>query len=204
MRGDLEEADRAIAQLMEAATRANTLFWKTYARFLKGKLLVERREFAAAAATLEDAFDTCRRTGWNASFPEFKGALALAFAGLNRLDEACVAMEDAIAGAGQREDGQEWYMPELLRIKGEVLLQQDAERNVPQAEDCYDQAAQMARQQRALFWELRVALSLARLRMTQRRCVEARRVLQPVYNRFTEGFEAAFRSITARLAATSR
>jgi hypothetical protein len=34
------------------------------------------------------------------------------------------AMEDATAGAGHREDGQEWYMPELLRIKGEVLLRQ--------------------------------------------------------------------------------
>jgi len=190
-RGDLEQADRAIAQLLDAGTRANALFWMTYARFLEGKLLVERREFAKAAAALEDAFETCWRTGWSASWPEFKGALALAFVGLGRLDEAGAAMDDAIAGAGQREDRQEWYIPELLRVKGEILLQRDPDRNIMEAEDCFEQAARMAREQNALFWELRIALSLARLRVTQRRDAEARSLLRPVYDRFTEGFEAA-------------
>jgi hypothetical protein len=48
----------------------------------------------------------------------------------------------------------------------------------------------MAREQGALFWELRAALSLARLKATQGR-PEAKRVLTPVYDRFTEGFETA-------------
>ena len=49
----------------------------------------------------------------------------------------------------------------------------------------------MAREQGALFWELRAALSLARLKATQGRPEEAKRVLTPVYDRFTEGFETA-------------
>jgi predicted ATPase len=79
----------------------------------------------------------------------------------------------------------------LLRIKGELLLQQAADQSTLAAEDCFDQAAQMAREQGALFWELRVALSVARLRVSQGRRPEARAPLASVYDRFTEGFATA-------------
>jgi predicted ATPase len=95
----------------------------------------------------------------------------------------------AIEAAGGREDGQQWYVPELLRIKGEVLLRQAGDRSAAAAEDCFGQAAEMAREQGALFWELRVALSLARLLHGQGRSADAMGILQPVYDRFTEGFE---------------
>jgi predicted ATPase len=79
----------------------------------------------------------------------------------------------------------------LLRIKGEVLLQQAADQSTLAAEDCFDQAAQMAREQGALFWELRIALSVARLRVSQGRHYESRALLASVYDRFTEGFATA-------------
>ena len=60
-----------------------------------------------------------------------------------------------------------------------------------EAEDCFFGALEVARQQGALFWELRAALSLAHLRIRQDRRDDARRLLAPVYDRFTEGFEAA-------------
>jgi predicted ATPase len=138
---------------------------------------------------LRDGFETCNRTGWHISYAEFKSALALGLARTGRLDEALVALEGAMAA--DREGGHGWYSPELLRIKGEVLLQQATERTTLAAEDCFDQAAQMAREQDALFWELRVALSLARLRVSQGRHHEARAQLASVYGRFTEGFATA-------------
>ena len=49
----------------------------------------------------------------------------------------------------------------------------------------------MAREQGALFWELRIALSVARLRVSQGRRHEARALLASVYDRFTEGFASA-------------
>jgi predicted ATPase len=191
MTGDLAAAEHAIALLSKAATESNMPFFHVVVRFLEGKLLVARGEFANGTAVLRDAFDTCRRTGWRASYPEFMGALAEGLAGLGRLGEALDAVNDAVASAGQGAEGQVWYVPELLRIKGELLLRQDADRFGAAAEDCFDQAAAMARQQGALFWELRVALSCARLRLTRGRHAEARDVLQPVYDRFTEGFEIA-------------
>jgi predicted ATPase len=151
--------------------------------------LVERGEFAQGLQVLREAFEMCDRTGWHISYAEFKGALALAFSGTGRLDEALIALDDAMAA--DREGGHGWFSPELLRIKGEVLLQQATDQSTLVAEDCFTQAAQIAREQGALFWELRVALSVARLRVSQGRHHEARAPLASVYDRFTEGFATA-------------
>jgi len=95
------------------------------------------------------------------------------------------------AMAADREGEHGWYAPELLRIKGEVQLQQTADQSAPTADDCFNQAAQMAHERGALFWELRVALNVARLRVSQGRRDEARALLASVYDRFTEGFATA-------------
>jgi predicted ATPase len=122
---------------------------------------------------------------------ELKGALALGLAGTGRLDEALVALDDAMAADREGADRHGWYGAELLRIKGDVLLRQATDQSTLAAENCFDRAAEMAREQGALFWELRVALSVARLRMSQGRRREARALLAWVYDRFTEGFATA-------------
>jgi len=191
MTGDFAAAETAISSIIESATSAAAPFWTMVGQFLRGKLLVERHQFAEGLAVLRKAFDTCKQTGWQLSYPEFMGSFALALAGLGRLDEAHDAVCKAIEAAGGREDGQQWYAPELLRIKGEVLLRQARDGSATAAEDCFDQAREMAREQGALFWELRVALSLARLLRGQGRSADAVGILQPVYDRCTEGFETA-------------
>jgi predicted ATPase len=159
----------------------------TAGQFLRGKLFVQRHAYAEGLAVLRDAFEICRQTGWRLSWPEFTGSLALALAGLGRADEAHDAVTRAIESAGGRADGQQWYVPELLRIKGEILLQHGSERDLTAA-NCFNQAAAMAREQGALSWELRIGLSLCRLRVTQGRGDEGRRELAALYDRFTEGF----------------
>jgi predicted ATPase/DNA-binding winged helix-turn-helix (wHTH) protein len=188
---DFATADREIARLIEVTKGSNAHFWEAAARFLKGKLLVERGAFAQGLLVLRDAFETCDRTGWHISYEEYKGALALGLAGTGRLDEALIALDDAMAADRKKSDGRGWYAPELLRIKGEVLLRQATDQSILAAEDCFNQAAQMAREQGALFWELRIALSVARLRVSQGRQHEARAPLAAVYDRFTEGFATA-------------
>jgi predicted ATPase len=196
MMRDLATAEQAIARFVEVAAGLNAPFWHLVGRFLQGKLMIERREFATGVEMLRDAFETCRRTGWRASYPEFMGALAEGLAGLGRPGDALDAVDDAIANAGQGADGQVWYVPELLRIKGELLLRHTRDRPAPPADDavaeaCFGAAAEMARAQGALFWELRIALSLARWRHQQGRVEAARQLLAPVHLRFTEGFETA-------------
>jgi predicted ATPase len=162
----------------------------TAGQFLRGELLVQRHAYAAGLAVLHEAFQICRQSGWRWSYPEFTGSLALALAGLGRTDEAFDTVVRAIESAGGRADGQQWYVPELLRIKGEILLQHGSERSLA-AGNCFDQAATMAREQGALSWELRIGLSLCRFRMTQGRGDEGRRELALLYDRFTEGFDTA-------------
>ena len=67
--GDFAAAEQSIARLTETATRIDAPFWQTAGRFLSGKLMIERGEFAQGVTVLNDAFDVCRRTGWRMSSP---------------------------------------------------------------------------------------------------------------------------------------
>jgi predicted ATPase len=80
-------------------------------------------------------------------------------------------------------------MSELLRIKGELLVLQDAPAAAAAAEDHFRRALDWARRQGALSWELRAATSLAQLLRDQGRPADAMALLGPVYGRFTEGFD---------------
>jgi predicted ATPase/DNA-binding winged helix-turn-helix (wHTH) protein len=184
--GDLAAAEQCAARLVEAATEINSPFWQTAERFASGKLMIGRGEFAQGVAVLNDAFATCRRTGWRMSYPEFKGALAMGLAGLGQLDEALAAVNEGLDGAAWGEHGCDLFFAELLRIKGEILLRREA---VTAAEASFLEAIDIARRQEALLWELRASLSLARLRVNQGRGDEARQLVAQVYDRFTEGFE---------------
>jgi predicted ATPase len=81
-------------------------------------------------------------------------------------------------------------MPEALRIYGELLTQSNPSDLEP-AEVCFTRSLAFARRQGALSWELRAATSLARLLEDEGRPADAIELLQPVYDRFTEGFETA-------------
>jgi predicted ATPase len=82
-----------------------------------------------------------------------------------------------------------WLTPELLRLKGELLLLQSASSAPEMAENLFRQALDGS--QGMLSWELRAATSLARLLRDQDRRPDAVACLQPIYDRFTEGFGTA-------------
>jgi hypothetical protein len=82
------------------------------------------------------------------------------------------------------------YEPERYRVKGELLLMQDAS-SVAESEHCYRTAIEMTRAHGSKLLELRATTSLARLLKTQGRHEEGRTMLADVYNWFTEGFDTA-------------
>jgi predicted ATPase len=84
--------------------------------------------------------------------------------------------------------GERWYEPELHRLKGVLLLQLSSDHQ-DEAEACFQQSLDIARQQQAKSWELRAATSLARLWQQQGKRQDAYDLLAPVYNWFTEGFD---------------
>jgi predicted ATPase/DNA-binding winged helix-turn-helix (wHTH) protein len=98
-------------------------------------------------------------------------------AGLRTLTDACKVVHDT---------GERVYEAELYRLKGELLLAHTGARD--DAEACFYQALTVARRQNATSWELRAAMSLARLWQQQGKRQEARALLAAVYDWFTEGF----------------
>jgi len=119
-------------------------------------------------------------------YPSFLVELAIALGALGRIDDGVAEIDDALRFAAQT--GNRLFVPESFRVKAELFALRDP--GDPVAEDCLHRGLKAARAQDALFWELRLAASLARLRMAQSRHGEARQILAPVYDRFTEGFSA--------------
>jgi predicted ATPase len=111
---------------------------------------------------------------------ETYGKAGQADAGLAALDEALSIVE---------RGGEHTWEAELYRVKGELMLLQGAEE--PNAEACFHTALEVARRQGAKSYELRAAMSLARLWQRQGKRDAARQVLAEVYGWFTEGFDTA-------------
>jgi predicted ATPase len=109
--------------------------------------------------------------------------------GLGQVAEAIAAVDKGLASADYGGEGV--FHPELLRLKGEYLLRQAMGRPGVAAGQSFSAALRSAHRQGALALELRAALSLARLRVTEGRRSSARQILAPVYDRFTEGFGTA-------------
>ena len=106
-----------------------------------------------------------------------------------QVEQGLVAIEEALARSERTEA--RWCMAELLRIKGDLVLQEGRPNSAETAEGHFLRALDWARRQGALSWELRTATSLSRLWHDQGRTQEAHRLLAPIYDRFTEGFETA-------------
>jgi predicted ATPase len=105
------------------------------------------------------------------------------------LTQGLATIDEALARSERSEE--RWSVAELLRIKGELVVLQGASGAKRVTEEHFRQSLDWARRQGALSWELRSAASLARLLRDQRHSAEARSLLQPVYDRFIEGFDAA-------------
>jgi predicted ATPase len=103
---------------------------------------------------------------------------------VGQIEQAVDLLDDSLEIIGRT--GERWLTAELYRHKGQLLLRQG---HSEVAEELYSKALNIAQEQEAKLWELRAAMSLARLRRDQGRPTEARHLLAPVYGWFTEGFD---------------
>jgi predicted ATPase/DNA-binding winged helix-turn-helix (wHTH) protein len=187
--GDLEAAERSVTMLLDHAERSGLGFWRADARCFKGVLLIRRGDVAQGLDILRKALDEFSSAMSHTRYDAFLGELAEALGGLGDIPHGLAALDHALDRTGRT--GSRWYVAELLRIKGELLLLQDAPGAAAAAEDHFRQALDWAHRQGALSWELRAATSLSRLWRDQHRVAEARALLGSVYGRFTEGFATA-------------
>ena len=118
--------------------------------------------------------------------PYYLSTLAQAYANTDRIDEAVSILAESQAAL--EKTGERWWEPEIYRLKALALV---SHRNLVEGEASFAQSIRIAQQQRAKSLELRATMSLARLWGEQSRRAEARDLLAPVYNWFTEGFDTS-------------
>ena len=189
--GDLAAAGHYADMLLDHAKRHALVHWQLYGLGYQGAVAIRRGDVATGLRLLRSCFEELGETGITA--PRFMRFAAVDMAeGLGKaglVADALDAIDDAIARADRTKEL--WQFAELLRVKGELLLLPGVFRDAAAAENYYRQALDWAQRQGALSWELRAAASLARLLRDQGRFAEALTLLQPVYDRFTEGFNTA-------------
>jgi predicted ATPase len=183
---------RAVQECAEAviavATEQGFQLLRAIGSVMRGWALAQQGLSREGIAQIRQGLMTYRATGGEILRPyclallaEAHGTIGEPAAGLTVLAEALTLVDTT---------GERWYEPELYRLKGELLLQQNSA-NQADAESCFHHALAIARNQQAKSFELRTATSLARLWQQQGKHDEARQVLGDVYGWFTEGFDTA-------------
>ena len=174
--------DRA-DELIAVATEQGFALWHALGKIYRGWVKLKNGDVAEGTSLLRSGLVAVRDTGTEAYIPYYIALLAGACEIAGKIEEAVTQLDEALQIV--ERTGERWFAAELNRHKGQLLLRQG---HPEAAEELYRKALTIAQEQGAKLWELRAALSLARLRRDQTRRTEARDLLAPVYDWFTEGF----------------
>jgi predicted ATPase/DNA-binding winged helix-turn-helix (wHTH) protein len=182
--GDLAAADYFVAMQLKHAPRESFPAFYMAARSFLATLQIERGDLEDGLSLLQTVLDEIHRAKANIYNPSKMGTLAEALGRTGRTAAGLAAVEQALVHSYDSDEL--WSAPELLRIKGELTLQQG---DSVGAEQCFENSLDLAALQGALWWQLRTSTSLATMLRGQERPGEALDILGAVYERFTEGFE---------------
>ena len=187
--GDLEALEQYVSMLLEYSDSHALEFWQAFGRCFQSLLDIKRGRLAEGVATLSRALDEYREIKFGVYYGVFLCEFADALARVRRAEEGRRTVDEALARAERNEE--RWYQPELLRIKGEILLREGLPNALEEAETCFLKSLEWSRRQQTLAWQLRGATSLARLYLKKGRTPKARKILAPVYSGFNQGLETA-------------
>ena len=184
--GNYAAANAQVDELIALADERGAPVWKALGTALQGWLFALTGKASDAVRAITSGITSLRSTGATLYEPRHLWYLAMAYAELGQLDDARRCIDEAIDKVERSKE--KWCEAEVHRIAGEIALKSlapDAEK----AEAYFDRALTVARQQQAKSWELRAAMSIARLWRDQGKPQQARELLAPVYGWFTEGFD---------------
>ena len=184
--GNYTRANAQTDEVVATADEKGTLFWKAQGIMNQGCVLALTGSASDAVHSITTGITAWRSTGASLYEPLHLMYLAMAYAELGQLDDARRCIDDAIEKVERSKE--KWCEAEVHRIAGEIALKSlvpDTEK----AEKYFYRALTVARHQQAKSFELRAAMSLARLWRDQGKVSQARELLAPVYGWFTEGFD---------------
>jgi DNA-binding response OmpR family regulator/class 3 adenylate cyclase/predicted ATPase len=199
--GNYATANRLVAEVGALADEKGASAWKAFGMMHQGSLLASTSQAATAIQMMSCGISAWRSTGSTLWTPCYLSDLARAYAQLDLADDARRRIEEAMNGV---EASKAWWCEaEVHRTAGEITLMSPAN-DAARAETCFERALAIASRQRAKSWELRAAMSMARLWRDQGKRRQAKDLLAPVYGWFTEGLDTldvkAAKALLAELA----
>ncbi len=169
-----------------ALAQEKVLFYERLAGALRGCVLAQIGRAADAIRVINAENAGLRAMGASVWCTAWLSHLALAYAELGKLEDAWRCIGEAMTVVETTKEG--WYQPEINRIAGEIALK-SAEPDAAKAQGYFERALAVAQRQQAKSWELRAAMSMARLWRHQGKPQQARDLLAPIYAWFAEGFD---------------
>ena len=172
-----------VDQLVAIATDQGFPYWRAHGTIYRGWVKVKNGDVDEGLSLLRSGSVAYGATGASPGMDNI-ALLAEGCEIAGQIEEAVSLLDEALQIV--ERTGERWFAAELNRHKGQLVLRQGH----PQAaEELYRKALSIAEEQEAKLWELRAAVSLARLCRDQCRNAEGRDLLAPVYGWFTEGFD---------------
>ncbi len=176
----------AADELAVLVDETGSLFWKPIGMLHRGLALAATGKASEAVHTITSAMTAYRSTGAVMMSPLYLSHLARAHAEISQLHDAWRRISEAIDAVESCRE--RWWEVDVRRMAGEIALK-SPEQDAAKAEAYFERALAVAREQQAKSWELRAAMSMARLWRDQGKRQQAHDLLAPVYGWFTEGFD---------------
>jgi predicted ATPase len=184
--GNYATVNALVDELAALADEKSAPLWNAVGMSLRGCLFAQTGKPTDAVQTITAGITAFRSTGATMWVPFYLSHLARAYAELGQFEDASRSIGEAMTAI--ETTNERWCEAEVNRISGEIALK-SPNPDVAKAEVYFKRALAVALQQEAKSWELRAAMSMARLWRDQGKRDEARELLAPVYGWFTEGFD---------------
>ncbi len=186
-RGDGEATSEKANEAVSLATEKGFPYRVGFGKVMQGWGEAIGNPTRATTQGFRDRIEHHRAVGTDLFAPYFLTLLGDVALKANQADECIAALDEAETVLNRT--GERWWESETHRLHGALLVAQGG--NSAEAEGRFEKALAVARQSDAKSLELRAAVSLARLWQQREKRYEARELLAPLYNWFTEGFETA-------------
>jgi predicted ATPase len=186
--GNYDAANELLEELAVLAEEKGAPFRKAEGVLRRGYILTLTGKAAKAVEMVSNGIALWRSAGSTIFTPEHEFMLAIAHADSGQFDEAWRLISKAMTAMQSTKE--RWCEAEVNRVAGEIALK-SPERDVAKAQAYFERSLIVARAQEAKSWELRAAMSMARLLSDQGKLQTARNLLAPIYDWFTEGFDTS-------------
>jgi predicted ATPase len=184
--GNYAAANAQVEELIALAEEKGALFWKAHGMTYQGCVFAMTGRASNAIQMINSGIAALRSTGSTQWMPLYLSHLAKAHVELDQFDDAWRCIGEAMTVVETTKE--KIWEADLHRTAGEITLMSPAP-DAAKAKAYFKRALAIAREQNAKSWELRAAMSMARLWRDQGKRQQAHELLAPVYRWFTEGFD---------------